>query len=528
MAGSILGAVAGGIAGKVANKFLGGDQPQYAGGGEQTVVNKVFIPPYLQDAITKYGNRLSSFLSTPYESYSGERIAPFNSDQQTAFQGVRDSLGDYLPQLQSAMGLNQQVANRALSGFVSPEAISKYMNPYQQGVTDIAKREALRDFDRQMNGIGDFASNAGAFGGDRHAILESEAYRDINQRLDDLQVQGSQSAFDRALQTALQTGVAEAQTLGQSSQNAANLATTAQGYNLNDLAALQQIGGQQQAQEQSLRDFDYQQFGEERGYDYSNLSQFIALTSPLLGTTQNATTSNLNPGLSNASAALAGSTILGPMIGGGLTAGGFTGGFQPYSSPSTGGGINWNSGRSNNIFGGLGNIFGFKKGGRVHSLRHYASGGQVMPGSAGNMDVLMKFLGSLDSLKYTPKREDSRLKRIVGGATNTGIGVAQLPKDIFEGFGGLGEYLSESPEVAKEEREQELRAQEMIDKVQKQSQDAVRGGLQAAQEEEEARNYIKAIKDPEKFGHLMPGLSPEEKQAHLWKVKLNNIAKAFI
>jgi hypothetical protein len=175
MAGSILGAVAGGIAGKVANKFLGGDQPQYAGGGEQTVVNKVFIPPYLQDAITKYGNRLSSFLSTPYESYSGERIAPFNSDQQTAFQGVRDSLGDYLPQLQSAMGLNQQVANRALSGFVSPEAISKYMNPYQQGVTDIAKREALRDFDRQMNGIGDFASNAGAFGGDRHAILESEA-----------------------------------------------------------------------------------------------------------------------------------------------------------------------------------------------------------------------------------------------------------------------------------------------------------------------------------------------------------------
>lgn len=72
----------------------------------------------------------------------------------------------------------------------------KYMSPYMQGVIDVSKREAGRDFQKQGIQRAAQARAAGAFGGARQAIETSEAERNYNQRLSDMQTQGLQQAYE--------------------------------------------------------------------------------------------------------------------------------------------------------------------------------------------------------------------------------------------------------------------------------------------------------------------------------------------
>lgn len=98
-----------------------------------------------------------------------------------------------------------------------------YMNPYQQGVTDIAKQEAVRKYGTDLNQLRGEATSRGAFGGSRQAILESELAKNLGTQLGNIQMQGSSAAFDKAgqlygadverqrqaAQFAMQTGLAE-------------------------------------------------------------------------------------------------------------------------------------------------------------------------------------------------------------------------------------------------------------------------------------------------------------------------------
>jgi hypothetical protein len=71
------------------------------------------------------------------------------------------------------------------------------MNPYQQLVTDIEKREAQRQSDIQAAEISQTAAQAGGLGGYREAIMQAERERNLGQQLADIQTRGSQAAFDR-------------------------------------------------------------------------------------------------------------------------------------------------------------------------------------------------------------------------------------------------------------------------------------------------------------------------------------------
>lgn len=72
----------------------------------------------------------------------------------------------------------------------------KYMSPYMQGVIDVSKREAGRDFQKQGMQRAAQARAAGAFGGARQALESSEAERNYNQRLSDMQTTGLQQAYE--------------------------------------------------------------------------------------------------------------------------------------------------------------------------------------------------------------------------------------------------------------------------------------------------------------------------------------------
>jgi len=82
-------------------------------------------------------------------------------------------------------------------GSWTDEGVSgKYMSPYMQGVIDISKREAERDYTKQMNALNAKAVSAGAFGGSRQALERSEAQRNYNQQLQDIQTKGLQQAYE--------------------------------------------------------------------------------------------------------------------------------------------------------------------------------------------------------------------------------------------------------------------------------------------------------------------------------------------
>ena len=78
--------------------------------------------------------------------------------------------------------------------------IQSYMNPYQQLVTDVQKREAKRASDVQAAEIGQQAAAAGGFGGYREGILQAERERNLGQQLQDIQARGDQAAFAQAQQ----------------------------------------------------------------------------------------------------------------------------------------------------------------------------------------------------------------------------------------------------------------------------------------------------------------------------------------
>lgn len=74
-----------------------------------------------------------------------------------------------------------------------------YMSPYMQNVVDIQKREANRDYAKQLQELNKQATAAGAYGGSRQAIERSEAARNQATKLADIQAQGQQQAYQSGM-----------------------------------------------------------------------------------------------------------------------------------------------------------------------------------------------------------------------------------------------------------------------------------------------------------------------------------------
>jgi len=86
-----------------------------------------------------------------------------------------------------------QQANQPMLG--SQANMSAYMDPYMQGVVDIAKKKAIADAAKQHIARMGGAARAGAFGGYREGIEEVEANRTLNEQLQNIQAQGLQQAY---------------------------------------------------------------------------------------------------------------------------------------------------------------------------------------------------------------------------------------------------------------------------------------------------------------------------------------------
>ena len=177
----------------------------------------------------------------------------------TAAGGLSKALG-YNPATVNAQSINGPslqnysmnsaapvTAGSATSTAWSPQAAAYYSDPYQQGVTNIALREARRQADiaKEQGALGSISR--GTFGGARQALMQGEAERNTQQNLGDIATKGAQSAYENAQKQFLadQQNRMTAQQLNIQSGLQAALANqqTSQQTNVQNLAAQLQTQG---------------------------------------------------------------------------------------------------------------------------------------------------------------------------------------------------------------------------------------------------------------------------------------------
>jgi len=187
----------------------------------------------------------------PYQAYMGPLTAGQSELQAQAFQGLAglaiptDQMGAFVPQ-QFTAGAAQQ-----------------YMNPYLQAALDPQIAEARRQAEIQRVADAGRLTRAGAYGGSRQAIMESEANRNLLQNLAAITGEGYRTAYDTAMgQFNTQ------QDREMAAQEAANR------YGLSALGQIADMGAVQRGIESEGIAADMAQFEEQRDFPYKQV-QFM-------------------------------------------------------------------------------------------------------------------------------------------------------------------------------------------------------------------------------------------------------------
>ena len=339
----------------------GGGRPQVA--GTQVVEQRSEFPdeikPFITDILEKAQARFNQQTESGYPIFPGGiegRLAPMSAEQTEALEGYRQagrsgiagtgmsSARPYYEAGLSALGSSM--------GAFGPQQAQQYMNPYQQAVVDVAKREAVRSAQPTFRNIGDRAESVGAFGGSRQAIAEAEANRNLQQQLGDIQTRGMQQAFEQGRAAFEQQKAREAAGAGRMFAQAPQ----AFRQGLAEMSALEGVGKTTRAEDQRKKNLLYEQFQEEQMYPTKSLAEYQSIVRGF----------PYQPSMYRTEQNLAPSPGLGQQLLGGLgTAASIYGGMGGFSK------------------GGFGS-FGRASGGQVGGIASLARGGQMSRGNRGS------------------------------------------------------------------------------------------------------------------------------------------------
>ena len=242
------------------------------------------LAPWAAPYVTGMLGKGQALANQGYQGYTGPLTAGQSAGQQAAFQGVA---GLAVPTQQMGAFQPQQF---------TAQAAQDYMNPYVQAALDPQIEEARRQ--AQISRLADAGrlTQAGAYGGSRQAIMESELNRNLGQNVAAITGQGYQDAYTQAMnqfnveqgreqdafnqatnQFNIEQGLAQdiynrdrdqfntEQGRQQTAQDAANR------YGLEALASQANLGAQERAIEQAGISADLAQFEEERDFPYKQV-----------------------------------------------------------------------------------------------------------------------------------------------------------------------------------------------------------------------------------------------------------------
>ena len=158
--------------------------------------------------------------------------------------------------------------------FDASNTTQSFMSPYQQNVTDVAKSSALREYEMAKNAQNLTSARQGTYGGARQALMGAERERNLLSNLANIQAQGSQSAYDRAMQTQQFGANLGMQGLGQALGAGAQLGQLGATQQASDIARQGQMstmGAQQQALEQQKINQAIQDYATQQQYPQMQL-----------------------------------------------------------------------------------------------------------------------------------------------------------------------------------------------------------------------------------------------------------------
>jgi hypothetical protein len=206
--------------------------------------------PYVTDML----GRGWAMADQPYQAYTGPLTAGPSAAESAAFQGIAglsiptDQMGAYVPQQFTAQTAQQ------------------YMNPYLMAALQPQIDEARRQAGIQRVADAGRLTQAGAYGGSRQAIMESELNRNLLTNLAGITGTGYATAYDKAMQ---QFNTEQGREM--EAQTAANT------YGLAALARQAELGEVQRGIEQAGIEADRVQFEEERDFPYKQVQYMQSL-----------------------------------------------------------------------------------------------------------------------------------------------------------------------------------------------------------------------------------------------------------
>ena len=285
------------------DKFMPGGLAGYAGGGEVkgfdgttgSVVpaagtsSSSSLSPWAGPYVTNMLARGEAIAQEPYQAYQGPLTAGASDLQNQAFSGIQTLAGaGYTP-------------TTFTGGTFGAEQAQQYMNPYIQSALNPQLAEMKRQSDIARMGDAARLSKAGAFGGSRQAIMESEGARNLLEKQTQAIGTGYQTAYDKAMgqynadQDRRLNAEKEAEASRQFSAN----------YGLKSLGDMATMGQTQRDITAEGIAADKRAFEEQRDYPADRLEWQRKLITGLPMSTQ-ATTANTTP-IGNVTSSIAGS-----------------------------------------------------------------------------------------------------------------------------------------------------------------------------------------------------------------------------
>ena len=235
----------------------------------QTYENIQRLPPFLEGLQKR-------LLQSAFGTFDGEaQTAPGLLDRPLGLPGIQiagtdpltaraaqlgeEMVGQAQPFLQGAadQSLAAQQALTSGLGFLQPESISRFQNPFQDQVIDVALRELDRQADMRRAGADAAAVRSGAFGGSREGVQRAETERGLQQVKGDTLSRLLSQGFGQALKASQEAGRLSGglgQAFGTLAGTTSDIGRLQQALGQADISQLTQLGALRQRQQQAELD----------------------------------------------------------------------------------------------------------------------------------------------------------------------------------------------------------------------------------------------------------------------------------
>ena len=235
----------------------------------QTYENIQRLPPFLEGLQKR-------LLQSAFGTFDGEaQTAPGLLDRPLGLPGIQIAGTDPLTARAAELGEQmvgqaqpflQGAANQSLAaqqaltsglGFLQPESISRFQDPFQDQVIDVAMRELNRQADMRRAGAAQQAIRSGAFGGSREGVQRAETERGLQQVKGDTLSKLLSQGFGQALKASQEAGRLSGglgQAFGTLAGTTSDIGRLQQALGQADISQLTQLGALRQRQQQAELD----------------------------------------------------------------------------------------------------------------------------------------------------------------------------------------------------------------------------------------------------------------------------------